>query len=169
MRDLGVIKDLCADKNIASAEKILSQDEIIALLNSGWFDPNHKQRLVEPADLAKPRFYVDEKLWELVSGLVDMGVSTLFSCQGGPEESGYITFSDKSDLVKFCSLCPAALDCCTADIIDSRGELNKFYFAQMWQRQIEPRSLISVRFSLEDIVNLEASLNETRSLCPLTG
>jgi len=141
---------LAKKHNIKELQEIISTEELIKLLNMGYFDLNHPQKNIT---IGENNFSVDEKLYNLMLKMWNNGIYTKFSCQGCENNPAYISFDSVKSAKRFFIHCPIAKTNVTMDLIRD-DTLIKIDINNL---DIINDGLISIRFNPELIPLFESS------------
>lgn len=156
MRSIEELIQLAKTHNFDEIKKIVSVEELIKVLNLGYFDDNHPQKTV---NINGTCFTVDEQLYSLIIKMWNNGIYTKFSCQGNINTSGlfdasYITFDGIQSARKFFEMCHLAKTNVTIDLI--RGD-SMIDVKDINDVEIPNDYLLSIRFNPE-LINVFESI-----------
>ena len=134
----------------------LSIEEIIKLANYGIFDEDHPTENVFN-EIENINIEIDKLLVPIIKKIWSFQINTRASCQGNDDNYGYISFSNKHDLIKITDMGNIKQLISQIDIIqDEKIQIIPYDELKIADIPLNTNSLYSIRFKncyINDIFN----------------
>lgn len=156
MRTTKELFDLAKKHSFIELCALVSREELIQVVNTGYYDANHAQKAI---CIDGETFTVDEGIHALILKLWQNDIRTKFSCQGDFNSQAYITFDNLTSLTRFHHLCPEEImSKISIYLIYGGNMINSVKIEELNGYKFRSSDLISISFDRSLIDDLVKSI-----------